>query len=100
MLEWILLTLFIFLNVLDAILTGKIVAAGGRELWAPQRWIMEAIGMWQSLIVTKLVACSGVGVLAWYVPGHHTLLVLLYFLVLMFGFVVANNAQVLKNLRK
>lgn len=56
---WALAFLLIALNVIDWILTGAVLEAGGRELNPVMRWVIRVSGYWGMLAV-KLLLMAGV----------------------------------------
>jgi hypothetical protein len=98
--EWILAALLTLLQLVDLILTGKIIKAGGREVWPTTKWLIERLGTWPALLMCKVASVAGIVVIASLVPQVNQLLILLYLLTVIYGFVCAHNWSVWKNVRK
>lgn len=56
--KMMLLWLLIVLQVLDALLTIKILERGGKELNPVMNWIFSRIGVQEGLLIVKTLVCS------------------------------------------
>lgn len=89
--EWIFVCIIALLQLLDGVLTTLIIQNGGRELWGPQKWIQQKLGLIPGLILSRVVAVGLAAGVAYLVPTYHTLLVLLYFITMIFAVVCLSN---------
>lgn len=88
----ILIIIFIALNIADIILTNKILAQGGREVWKPMIWVMKLLGdkwYYSKFIYTiVLIICEIVLYnISWNVAG----LILIALADMLYIWVVLNN---------
>ena len=90
---WALAALLIALNVIDWILTGAVLEAGGRELNPVMRWVIARGGCW-AMLAFKLLVLAGVIAAC----AHFALPWLLAALCLFFAGVCAWNWRVLRGL--
>jgi len=75
------------LSVADTVLTAKILAGGGSELWPPMRKLMDAVGSgWAPL----KVALSGAAIVSWMLADAVAPMVVA---ICVMALIVAHNAR-------
>jgi len=97
---WMLFLLFLLLNVLDGVLTYKILLRGGGEKNPFVRWLMRLFGVALGLVLAKAIAAATAGAMFWVLEGApHWLALTMGLACIVFGYVDLHNYRVWKRLQ-
>ena len=97
---WILFFLFLVLNILDGVLTYKILLRGGGERNPFVRWLMRLMGVAYGLVLAKVLAAATALVIFWVLEdGDYWLVLLMGTACALFGYVDLHNYRVWKRLQ-
>ena len=100
MFTYILLALFVLLQAADGWSTLAILNRGGYERNPILADLMNKIGILTAILIVKSAASVGATVMVLLLPDFTTTRVVLIILCLIYGVVLSNNRQVLKNLSR
>lgn len=87
---YVLFVLLVLLQAGDVYTTNRILANGGREANPVIAWVMGKLGRYWWL--SKVAVMLPIALLVWLSPGYHTLMALL-FMVILYLWVVWHNSQ-------
>ena len=89
--------IFIALQVLDAVLTYRIISTGGREVNPFMAWLQRKLGGWKWLVIPKVVGCAFIVTLAVMFEGP--MLWIVVGLDVFYGYICFRNWRVLNKLK-
>jgi hypothetical protein len=89
--------IFIALQVLDAVLTKRIISAGGRELNPFMAWLQRKFGGWTWLLIPKLIGCVFIVTLVVMFSYWTPMLWIVIGLDVFYGYICWRNWRVLKS---
>jgi hypothetical protein len=97
---WFLFLFFLWLNVVDGVLTYKILRRGGGEKNPFVRWLMRLFGVVNGLVLAKGLAAVTAAAMFWVLEGApHWLALVMGLACIIFGYVDLHNYRVWKRMQ-